>query len=163
GRPGGLVRARHHRAERPDGDLGAGGGPEPVVEGPRLVGLPVPERDPADPLHRNDLGQGRRDGREERPGPGGEEEGVVDGQEEEERRDAGAVPAADSCTSASWLTLAVSSARADSRLARLETPAESCSSSSTTSLTASFMSVSRSLARSRTSSTKSFVSSTTSS
>src|SRR5581483_9712950 len=67
-----------------------------------------------------------------------------------------------SCSSASWLTLAVSSARAAWRPAT--SPADTdFSSSSMLSLTASFMSSSRSLARSRTSSTKSLVSSTMSS
>src|SRR5688572_4202115 len=82
--------------------------------------------------------------------------------EETARLGAGALAAA-SCISASWLTLAVSSASADSSEWRLETPALSSSSSSTASFTASFMSVSTSLARSRMSSTKSLVSSTMSS
>src|SRR5207237_1195249 len=68
-----------------------------------------------------------------------------------------------SCSSASWLTLAVSSARAAWRPATSPLPAETFSSSSTTSFTASRTSVSRSLARSRMSSTKSLVSSTMSS
>src|SRR5581483_630898 len=68
-----------------------------------------------------------------------------------------------SWSSASWLTLAVRSARAACRPARSLLEAETFSSSSTASVTASFTSVSRSLARSRMSSTKSLVSSTMSS
>src|SRR5581483_2742427 len=67
-----------------------------------------------------------------------------------------------SCSSASWLTLAVSSARAEWRPATSVDETD-FSSSSTTSVTASFMSVSTSLARSRMSSTKSLVSTTMSS
>jgi hypothetical protein len=88
GRAGGLVHAGDQRPERPHGQFGVRRRPEPVVQRPGLVGLPVPEAHVPDPLQRDDFRHRRRHQREHLPGTGVEQQRVVADDEELVEREA---------------------------------------------------------------------------